>query len=1064
MAHPHSFPPVALLFALVLAPSPAFAQLKLPKHPPEKGSERPRGEVTPHMDCVVCGTRSYTAHVDGRKDERGRDLVWCEACKRDTPHTSNVNTSPGLGGGAEREDGDLKLPRARPPESAVPAEPAPPPAADAPPPPSPQGPRLPASFVFDDLKLAKNARDPLLTSAVDSLIAAGEAGLSAARAELPTSDPWRLLVAARCLARVGTESDQDLLRARVGGKVPSAVATELVEELAARDPVRSGPAWLAGLLEHGQGYVRQAAQRVLARTSGPEMLPHLERALGDKRADTRLAAIELAAGVVDARATEMLVAHLDDPSSRVAATVLKALGLREDAGLDARLLAIAFRDRWVLRRGAYAIAAIVEREDVRLQPILDRSHVEPLLETLDKQDAFLSAVAATALSGIGFQSTDPRTSTWLDRPVMDRLVMAVSGQEFHDDLSAIVPGALRRLRLLSGQTIATDGPRWIDWWIGAREGFEARRAALALAPADVPGALVRFESTATEPEAFTIVGPESAAGAQSRISAGEIFYANLAEMTDLIATFQREGLFGAEILPGPRGARGRGDRTLEVVLGARAKSFTLGPNVKETWFERAVLALHAVRERNRWQRFPSARSGQDALALWQQESAWWQAEHSETERDLRLKSLVLASMSGASSAQRELGIAELERLVARPDGARGEDFQALLALLSEETTQGDHAARLARLALASGRKLGTDGYVPDESALALAGVYTKLFGQNAVDALAEQFQAARREFVRAIAADERPILRAVAAKTLAVDPSQEDIATLIRLLADRDLSVETAAVAALGAHKIEEARTELLVRARVGFPAVRAAALEAIGRMGGEYVLEALIQAINDKDHGVRIAATKGLAALGDPAAAQVLISALAEVGDTDVFDAARAGLVSMGERAWPDLIRVVNQPAGRIRREAALILSEAGRADAVSPLLSILTANPKDARVANELCVITCIDMRAQTDPAQAWWGWWDGVRHDDASVWFRAALERVGVAPPAPGALEGSGTVQGRTFLVSVMGRSESWLVERARREFARQSGRDPGLLPPPGPDRDAWLRTLRESTSQE
>jgi len=90
--------------------------------------------------------------------------------------------------------------------------------------------------------------------------------------------------------------------------------------------------------------------------------------------------------------------------------------------------------------------------------------------------------------------------------------------------------------------------------------------------------------------------------------------------------------------------------------------------------------------------------------------------------------------------------------------------------------------------------------------------------------------------------------------------------------------------------------------------------------------------------------------------------------------------------------------------------------------------------------------------------------VRHDDALAWFRAALERLGIAPPPPSALAGAGTAQGRLFLVNVIARPEPWLAERARRELKRLSGRDPGEMPPAGPERDAWIRALRESATRE
>jgi hypothetical protein len=44
---------------------------------------------------------------------------------------------------------------------------------------------------------------------------------------------------------------------------------------------------------------------------------------------------------------------------------------------------------------------------MRLAPLLDRTHVEPLLAALEKKDVFVGTTAAARARGIGFQSTDP---------------------------------------------------------------------------------------------------------------------------------------------------------------------------------------------------------------------------------------------------------------------------------------------------------------------------------------------------------------------------------------------------------------------------------------------------------------------------------------------------------------------------------------------------------------------------------------------------------------------------------------------------------------------------------
>ncbi len=1061
----------------------AQAQLELPHKKAAPTGNQPKGNIAPHIDCLVCGERSYTAHVDGRKDEAGHDLVWCDACKRDTPHSASVNTDPGMGSPegpkrSTRGNGDLVLPRYRNDASTAPA-PAPassgnststsPKAAPATQQAAPETARPgAAAFVFSELRSTRNPSQMFVDRAVENLVAAGESGRTAARAELDAKEAPVAMVAARVLMRSDSAADFDLVTSRLLDRIPSAAAQKLVEEIAARDPVRAGPEWLVGLLESSQSGVRMSAQRLLTKSTIPGLTPLLVQPAASRRTETRLSAVELASSLSDAQATDILLAHIDDASPRVASTAVSALTSRVDPGLEARLVAIAFQERWVLRRGAYALLAICNREDVHLQAILGPQHVEPLLVALDSSDAFVSGTAAVALAGIGFRSREARYGEWLDRSVPDRLMTTMSGRVFHDDLSSLLDPTLRRLRLVTGQKMPPSGPAWIDWWIGAREGFHSRRAELTIDPSEIGAVTVRCDLSGDMPETFALVGPDAAEHAESLITYGEIVYLNKAEISDLVAMITREGILSADKLPGTRGAPGRGQRSLTIEVNGRAKEFTLGSETKEPWFDRALEACRALRDRNAWQHFAESGRAGGALALWRGQSEWWAGEHPPAERDARMKALVLAALKTGTPSQRDTCIQKLEDMYTRPEVVQGEDYGPLLSQMTREIAtadmQSDRARRLGRLALAAARKIGTDDMVPDVQAVELCSANSKLYGTNAADAVDEVLEHVHRSFLRSFATDERALVRAAVGRALARDPGPEDLAIVIKLLDDADPAVETASALSLGEHKVEAARTELLVRARVARSEVRCAALQAIGKLGGPYVLEALIQGLSDRDPSVRLAAAKGLAQLSDPAAAQVLIAQLAQVGDPALFDAARSGLVAMGPPAWPDLVRAINQPGGNMRREAALILSEQCQPEAASPLMSILTANAKDAHVALELAILTCVDARSQVDAPQAWWTWWDGVRHDDAEAWFLAALERTGMSPPPPSAFVDQGTAQGRLFLVNVMARPEPWLVERARREYKRLTGTDPGSIPAAGPERDKWIHDLRASATRE
>jgi HEAT repeat protein len=1144
------------LRVLILAAVTALASLALAVRasgqislPPKKET---KGNVAPYLVCTICGERNYTSFHDGRRDKEGNEIAWCNKCKRDTAQRSSQSAPAD-----EKKRGNLHLPPTAPPTSgATPDSPGSPDSPDLPGaratapqhdkaaetadavPPENTSARVTgaAAFIFGEVRKAQTIDDRIALKAVDSLLALGDPGLVAARASLADSEPAVIMTAARVLLRSGGGDDVELVKNRARGKLPPSVGVPIVDELVRADPVRVTPRYLCELLDSPHAGVRLAAERNLRAQKTPELLALLEPLLSSKRAETRLAALSLAADVDDPSVADILLAHVADTSPKVASTAVSALAGRKDADLDAKLVALAFKGRWILRENAYALVAIVEREDLMLKPILDETETEPLLTALQSNDPFVSGACASALAGIGFRSPHTKSTAWLDQAVMNRLIFTVSGKQFFNDFSALSEPALRRLRLLTGQEFGRDGPRWVDWWLGAREGFFARRACIETDPSDAARISVRFQTRGADAQSYALVGPSLAGGADTGRVSSDLYYLTANEARDLMAVMEREGVFGPDRLPGARGARGSDERTLEVAVAGRGKTFVFGSNATEPWFERCVSAVRALRERNEWQRYPDPKKNANTFALWQEQSEWWAAEHAPRERALRLKGLVFAVLPSARASVRDAGIDELVHLYVEQHAAEAGDFSPLVALISEEAIYSQRTHKLVRLALEAARQveasstiastsgaptapLARDGAnaadaalagananvdasanaraaampasaarVPRELARDLVEVLHQKFHNAAATDLTEVACACGNAFARELAHDERPLLRAVAAVSLSqlaapqtangalpqsangalpsaasvsdAKPDDADLAVLMKLLDDKDREVEVAAIAALGEHHVDAARTELLVRARLGLPAVRVAALEAVGKLGGPLVLDALVVGASDAELDVRVAAAKGLAALADPASTQLLISMLSEGRDAAVFDPVRAALVKIGAPAWPDLMRVARAPGNHARREAAILLSQQGVPEAASALMTMLTTTPNDPEIARELAVLTCVDFRAQPDAASAWWSWWDGVVHDDSLAWFLGALERGGLAPPARNAFEGGGTPQGRACLVAIMTRPETNLVERARRELSRMLGRDLGEMPPRGSARDMWLFALRES----
>jgi hypothetical protein len=380
-------------------------------------------------------------------------------------------------------------------------------------------------------------------------------------------------------------------------------------------------------------------------------------------------------------------------------------------------------------------------------------------------------------------------------------------------------------------------------------------------------------------------------------------------------------------------------------------------------------------------------------------------------------------------------------------------------LLAQENALNPRAKSLIGLCEASARSLrGADQPLDATLARDLVATIAASIGPAGAGDMARVLSASGREHVREAARANDPLVRAVAAMEIAKEPSAEDLAVLQDLLADAASPVQIAAVLALGDNKVESARTELLLRARGGDPKLRAAALEACGRLGGEGVFDALLIGLHDDQVPIQVAAARGLASLADPKTARLLVDLLGKGRGSPLFEPAREGLLKLGESAMTEILRVARQ-SGPAQREAALLLSQACAPDAAPILITLLTENENDALAASELAILTGVDLRSDAHPANAWWSWWDGVVHDDSMAWFRAALERAGVAVPPAEAFKPGGSRAELDFLLAAVARPEAHFAERARRELSRLAGRDLGQLPAQGVERDAWIAALRE-----
>ena len=1024
--------PAAFLLALCALAPLGRAQVVLPPSP--AGGANPKEGGTP---------------------ERERKQVDDPRVLPDTPRGFN----------ARRLERDLELPDARPvptprtPPAAEPAAPAPVvPEAPAAPVPAP-GEANAASYVLAEIAKVRDVGSPTLEQAASSLVRMGEVGRAAALGALGSEHAPTFLVGLRTLLASGAPGDAERALARLEERLPTAAAAAAVDALCELDPVRASPDNLARLLGHRQTPVRVAAQRRLASFGDALPASALEAPLAHKDADTRLRATALLSSSRDPLATRLLLERLGDANGAVARRAIDALAPRAADGLDAELVARAFAERGILRRGSYALLALCEREDLRLEPVLGATHVPRLLEGLASRDALVAAASAAALAGVGFRSPEGLDTAWLDLDVPHRLVRAISAEDFSPDFSSVVPTAVRRLHLITGQNFGTDGPRWVQWWSASAQGFRASRAAMAVRVEDAGALDVRLEDelAGERASAVRLVGPARAAELETAgLLDGRTLVIADSEARGLWDVLQQGGIFGRERLPGGRGSSFEPGRTLTVECAGSAKSFRFAGASAESWFARACDAVRALEERNRWQLFPEPDSALTGLALWRAEAPWWEGALEPATRAAALWKRVLLRTAKLPADERDAAVAELARIQAQSSTAKREDFAALVALLREERYFGARARTLLGLAMAAAQQDAPE--LPAAEASELVDVWIAGLGSSAPEELAAVFARAGLEFTLARARDERAFVRAVAATALVRTGGERELAALRSLLDDPEARVVAAALLALGEARVVAATSDVLARTRAGVLEVRVAALRALGRLGGDAALGTLLAALSDAEPGVRVAAAEGMTALRDPGTVPLLVSLLAKGPEDVTYAPARRGLLAQGSSAWDELLRMARAPSSKARREAALLLAEQLVPQVLSPLLTLLAEDPGDARVAEELTVLSCLDLRSKSNASAAWWTWWEEVVHDDPQAWLAAAAPRLELAPCEPGEIR-AGSAAGLAFLEACARRDENWLCERARREFARLVGRDVGALPPRGRQRDLWLSTLRE-----
>jgi len=921
-----------------------------------------------------------------------------------------------------------------------------------------------ARYIFDQLDGEEDPDSTLARGAISSLGALGSEALGASRQALWERDTVGLVTAARVLVRFGAADDRRAVTQRLEDRVPTRAAGPLLATVLAADPVLVTPEYLIGLLDHPTTAMRTAAQRTLVDRVDASYLTLLAVHLSARRAHTRELALDLIAGVEDPSVRLLIASRLGDSSSRVALRAAELLAQLDDEAVATMLLQDVFGPGGFNRERAYGLLALIQREDRRRERLLGEEHVGPLLVALRNPDTeIVSGAAAAALAGLGFRSTAGADSAWLDRDVPHTLVRLASGAVFHPDFSALQPTALSRLGLITGQNFGRNGPAWQTWWSENADGFRARRAFLNVRPEEASLLRVTYTPELGRESSWSLVG----AGRGADPAGDRAIYLTPTQCDRLLAVLQRSGVLGSERIPLELADSGVSGRGLEVEIRDQRKRFELAFGATAPWFDEIESFVLDLVQENRWQGFHVPEVSRHDF--WLSESSWWEGEASATARGRRLKGHLLARLAATPTRERGADLAELTQIYAQAEVPEPVDFAALLDLLDDEEFFAGRTRSLLDLALICAATTGSPprpggATIEPELGRALVDLLAARFHENVRAEAQEVLVASGRDVVRELATAPQSFQRSLAPHGLVRDPEAQDLELLLALLEDPIEEVEVATLQALGEGRVAAARDPIFQRARAGSPAVRAAALRAAGLLGGDEVMNLCILGLAEREQlGVQKAAALALADLADPESAGLLAGLFARGPESHFFEPAREGLRRLGPAAWPELLRQTAAGAQATRREAALLLAEQGVPQACSTLLSLLTQDPDDERIAWELAVLTCVDFREDEGPALAWWSWWDLVVHDDSLAWLRAAAVREGLEAPPEDALQSEGTREGALFLYTMMQLEGPHLVERARRELERLLGVPVETPPTSGQLRGEWLAAVQQEIDE-
>lgn len=871
---------------------------------------------------------------------------------------------------------------------------------------------------------------------------------------LSPDEDWRMIAGvAATLGKMRELRAIELLRAKLQDRKMYQHSSELLDAIVRIDPLHAKQRLMAELLHPAGAVVQSAAKRLEERVAPADLLdlkdvysaggpaarsaaiglmavadregarPHLVRALADKDPETSLAAAEALAA---------------DPSDEAERALRDAVAAPVD------------------RKLAYGFLALGLRQTRAGTRLIEDAHVRTLLGTrgLKSLNALNRAVAAIVLADTGYAHAVPKLDEVLDREVMPVLVDTWGGTEFWKDMEVLRPMALRRLQRLSGDFERSDPKQWWTWWERHRDSFVARRVLSTLPEALVPQLVVTIGGSGAPGEETTVLTPsvyEVTGSTADRLP----LLLTLEQARELATTIESSGLL--QIREGLTGALDQGGpMTIHLRLDKRQRRIRVQADDPAPEAIPVIEHVRLLRERLDWQRYRDAVDPDGIERFVENMGPRFDRTVAEDERASAKARLILRTIGAERTDAWNLrALEELRGLGSARDLLSADDRDRLLSLLAKRERADD-------VAISTMRILATVGDV--ETATRVLTFLQSHRGPRTAELMADVLATAGEGAHKAALDDESPDVRRAGLRALERDDfggQAGDYALLA--LADSDPDVKREAVLALGRLRVDGAFDKLTDLAGRK-DALRTAAIESLGLLGGKEVLPELMRAFTDDDPGVRVAAIQALASTREPEAFSAIVfgmssdlsplvrevaaQAIVDIGteragtalrllalDPSRQPGPRARAVAgwsdlLGRRAHVDLERLLDDPAIEVGDEAAVALARWREPAGVPRLLEMLEEGRQPARAQQALESLS-LESFGQDDRdilADLYAGWWDLESDRGPKRWLLDRLTLAGIDDEGLRRWsEGTASREAVPALLEGL-RADEWYVRRA------------------------------------